>query len=86
MLLSDCAVANARALTALDSVSSAQLRPAYSLERVELRRKLILSEQRKRLARCHAASSDDDSAPGNLDMAASAFAKGRIEHMSCSYH
>jgi hypothetical protein len=76
MLLADCSVSSIRATTALDTVSSAQLRPAYSLERVELRRRLVLGDERKRLARCHAASSDDDLAPANLDMAASAFAKG----------
>lgn len=78
MLLADCSATSVRAITALDAAASAQLRPAYSLERIELRRRLILSEQRKRLARCHAASSsDDDAIPGNIDMAASAFAKGR---------
>jgi hypothetical protein len=76
MLLADFSVSSVRAITALDATSSAQLRPAYSLERVEVKRRLLLSEQRKRLARCHAASSDDDLAPGSLDMAASAFAKG----------
>ncbi|KAH7616052.1 hypothetical protein Ndes2526B_g09365 [Nannochloris sp. 'desiccata'] len=76
MLLADCSATSVRAITALDAAASAQLRPAYSLERIELRRRLILSEQRKRLARCHAASSsDDDAIPGNIDMAASAFAK-----------
>ena len=76
LLLSDCSIANARAITTLDAVACAQLKPAYSLERVDVRRRLILSEQRKKLARCHAASSDDDVAT-NIDMAASAFAKGR---------
>jgi len=77
-MLADCTAASARAVTALDAPVSAQLRPAYSLERIELRRRFILSEQRKRLARCHAASSsDEDVIPGNIDMAANAFAKGK---------
>lgn len=79
MLLAECSAISVRAISGLDVPASAQLRPVYSLERIDLRRRFGLSEQRKRLARCHAASSssDDDIIPGNIDMAASAFAKGK---------